>query len=141
MVFRGKPFFGQDRLDVLLRRVKQQGWPCAQSSDQRTSRATGLSHHGSAVCAAPIEGTHNVYYVILKPISRFRCIATISEYALQLGQTFPADDPGAIGPSTGEHPIRSNYTFVLAIAISLLIGAALMFASLHAAASHMQVTM
>jgi len=48
---------------------------------------------------------------------------------------------GAIRPSTGEHPIRSNHTFVLAIAISLLIGAALMFASLHAAASHMQVTM
>jgi hypothetical protein len=37
--------------------------------------------------------------------------------------------------------MRSNHEFAFAIATSLLIGAAVMFGSLHAAASHMQVTM
>jgi hypothetical protein len=37
--------------------------------------------------------------------------------------------------------MRSNHKFAVAIAISLLAGAAVMFGSLHTAASHMQVTM
>jgi hypothetical protein len=37
--------------------------------------------------------------------------------------------------------MRTNHVFAFAIAISLLVGAAVMFGSLHAAASHIQVTM
>jgi hypothetical protein len=37
--------------------------------------------------------------------------------------------------------MRSNNAFGFAIAISLLLGAAVIFGSLHAAASHMRVTM
>ena len=37
--------------------------------------------------------------------------------------------------------MRSNHKFAVAIAISLLTGAAVMFGSLHTAASRMQVTM
>jgi hypothetical protein len=37
--------------------------------------------------------------------------------------------------------LRSNHAFAFAIAISLLLGAVVMFGSLHAAAGNMQVTM
>jgi hypothetical protein len=37
--------------------------------------------------------------------------------------------------------MKTDHVFAFAIAISLLAGAAVMFGSLHAAASHIQVTM
>jgi hypothetical protein len=37
--------------------------------------------------------------------------------------------------------MKSNRAFVLAITVSLAVGAAVMFGSLHTATSHMQVTM
>jgi hypothetical protein len=52
--------------------------------------------------------------------------------------------PPALNPApeeTGVHPLKSNHAFACAIAISLLLGAVVMFGSLHAAASNMQVTM
>jgi len=41
-------------------------------------------------------------------------------------------------PRHGERPIRSNRSFAIAVAISLGLGAVLMFVSLHHAATHMQ---
>jgi hypothetical protein len=49
--------------------------------------------------------------------------------------------PSTASQETEGHPMRSNHEFALAIAISLLTAAAVMFGSLHAAARHMQVTM
>jgi hypothetical protein len=49
--------------------------------------------------------------------------------------------PTRNAPHQPENRIRSNHAFALAVATSLVVGAALMFGSLHAAASHLQVTM
>ena len=57
------------------------------------------------------------------------------EYALDSAGSNPAPQ------ETEEHPMKSNHALGFAIAISLLLGAAVIFGSLHAAASHMQVTM
>jgi hypothetical protein len=64
-----------------------------------------------------------------------RCTATIRGYALD------SAGPEPVSEETGEHPMRTNHAFAFAIAISLLVGAAVMFGSLHAATSHIQVTM
>ena len=50
----------------------------------------------------------------------------------------PLVRPPSGTPGTGELPIRSNRTFAIAVAISLGLGAVLMFVSLHHAASRMQ---